>query len=1466
MKEFKFRLKADVSYLEAQFKGGAAELAKFVSQVDKAEKKLEIFQEANVYLSQMDDMLSKVKNKYPDLFAKIFDGVDKQVKTALEPFKQMPEIIGQALDKVGLQMQDVITGKNKDATLSEVKSWAKSIKNVADALDIKVDFSFLDESKSSKAKVEDLVSVLKQLREAYRTTSDAAEKANIAPIAPKVKQKKGSSKKIKEPQKVLESEIANISSLKNNTKDIVEQNEKKSDSYNELIKSVERYIEISERNEELVNKPSKNRTAAENKELESIGDELVEIEERFEKLKEGSSNVLYDLLDGDIDKDNAIKKLVDMFGIEIPNAATNAGQSIENTINNAGQSIDDATLKLKTLEEELKKIKDVEAGAFFDSKTGKLSSISSGDENSVKSKLSDFENAAKNGYDTRVHTHLSDIAAPSIGSEQNDFIAWIQVFDYIKKQTIKANKEILSFDFSSLTKETLQEIANKYKELATPIIEDFANPTFAKVKEWGGYGNMDNEMQRQLREVLEVVMRDYPGIMTSFPIGDNAISDSQQLVSVITNISDVSDNASVAIKNLGEEIDEALAQETGDIESKLERLRDIADEFGRDINQKKRNSLESLIDKDNEGTLTNSQEERLSDLQDEIDDADAALEEFGETYDKIILKLDNSKKVEILPNDKGLRDLYKFMDEGYGETFNGVDVADIEFIRKAASATDSATNNANELRNALEGAGNETRDLKAEAEAAKKTFEMLTTELNNDLFAGRYDEFSLGKSQAELDEMRNKLQELADKGYIAADAMDAINDAYQETSGKISASYEGIRNENMYKEEAGSYDEGYLAAEKRYEQNHLDDIRANNELRETIEALEKELREAQQRATTTGGQIGTAFGEESGAVKSNIQAEIDQLERLEKKIFEVKHAVEQKIQAFVNERKAVDSNVGAEIAKLEELRAKLETISNLASSIKIINVVGDASALGTGGPKPLEGKPLVGEQIGMDLDKASQDAKELAAAEKEIEIATKQTNQALDEQVAKTADLSKQRGTLNFLYKQAKESEAVLSSSWTDEEREGYEQLIAQINEYKKSKNKLTNEEINSIREAINGYKIQAEAIRKVNEEEQAAKVFSKEDLLKQTGSLGYLEKTAKESGTALSSKWTEAEKEQYEILMFKIAEYKKSKEKLTDSELESIRKVVEGYKTQAESIKRAKEEADKAKNAFGLKELNKATGSKNNLEAIGKTFGGSDVVITGLENMRNAYERLVEAQKKFNDGHNPTDEERIAYQNLTNQYNDAAKALDKLFSASKKMSENKRWEQSITQEDLGGNIEDTMRRIVESTEKGRVKFEQFNAETGTLDYSVRRIDGTWDHFTAQVDEAGMAIVGLGGKVKTTNGLFRELASGALNQFKNAMKRFTGFDIFYKFVAQVRQGIQYVKEIDLAMTELKKVTNETEETYVKFLQTASKTSSVIGSTVADFTNATADFARLGYSISEAAQLAEAASIYKNVGD
>lgn len=82
----------------------------------------------------------------------------------------------------------------------------------------------------------------------------------------------------------------------------------------------------------------------------------------------------------------------------------------------------------------------------------------------------------------------------------------------------------------------------------------------------------------------------------------------------------------------------------------------------------------------------------------------------------------------------------------------------------------------------------------------------------------------------------------------------------------------------------------------------------------------------------------------------------------------------------------------------------------------------------------------------------------------------------------------------------------------------------------------------------------------------------------------------------------------------------------------------------------------------------------------------------------------------------------------------------------------------------------------------------------------------------------------------------------------------------------VRTMVSSVIELDTAMTELKKVTDETNATYNQFLENATVRAKNLGAALSDVVTASADFARLGFNIDQAEKLADAAIIYKNVGD
>lgn len=117
-----------------------------------------------------------------------------------------------------------------------------------------------------------------------------------------------------------------------------------------------------------------------------------------------------------------------------------------------------------------------------------------------------------------------------------------------------------------------------------------------------------------------------------------------------------------------------------------------------------------------------------------------------------------------------------------------------------------------------------------------------------------------------------------------------------------------------------------------------------------------------------------------------------------------------------------------------------------------------------------------------------------------------------------------------------------------------------------------------------------------------------------------------------------------------------------------------------------------------------------------------------------------------------------------------------------------------------------------------------------------------------------------------TGKIGRTFSSTFQGAFKSILQYVNVSTIIYQSISGLKQMFQNVVDIDTAMTELKKVTNETAESYSKFLSTAGSSAKEIGTTVTGIIESTADFARLGYSFSDSQELAKTANIYAVVGD
>jgi hypothetical protein len=158
------------------------------------------------------------------------------------------------------------------------------------------------------------------------------------------------------------------------------------------------------------------------------------------------------------------------------------------------------------------------------------------------------------------------------------------------------------------------------------------------------------------------------------------------------------------------------------------------------------------------------------------------------------------------------------------------------------------------------------------------------------------------------------------------------------------------------------------------------------------------------------------------------------------------------------------------------------------------------------------------------------------------------------------------------------------------------------------------------------------------------------------------------------------------------------------------------------------------------------------------------------------------------------------------------------------------------------------------------------NDKLGKLNFVVDDGQGSLTQYTIALDKASGATKLLQNNTKPALTVLQKFGQSLKKDFTGLLTAVMGGTSIHTFVQYMRQGVQSVRELDLALTELKKVTDATEETYDKFLDTAASTSARIGSTLSNMTSATAEFAKLGYDIATAASMAESALVYTNVGD
>lgn len=164
-------------------------------------------------------------------------------------------------------------------------------------------------------------------------------------------------------------------------------------------------------------------------------------------------------------------------------------------------------------------------------------------------------------------------------------------------------------------------------------------------------------------------------------------------------------------------------------------------------------------------------------------------------------------------------------------------------------------------------------------------------------------------------------------------------------------------------------------------------------------------------------------------------------------------------------------------------------------------------------------------------------------------------------------------------------------------------------------------------------------------------------------------------------------------------------------------------------------------------------------------------------------------------------------------------------------------------------------RKLKGEFEELRIAYKNAFDESGNVKITnaeLQRLDNTLSKLNAEFEATG--------KHKTILG---SLTSRITDMNAKFLAQYFSFQDILRYA---QQAYQYVADIDKQMIELEKVSDMSASRLAESFNHAKESAKDLGSTVSDVISATADWSRLGYNADEAEQLAEVATIYKNVGD
>lgn len=185
------------------------------------------------------------------------------------------------------------------------------------------------------------------------------------------------------------------------------------------------------------------------------------------------------------------------------------------------------------------------------------------------------------------------------------------------------------------------------------------------------------------------------------------------------------------------------------------------------------------------------------------------------------------------------------------------------------------------------------------------------------------------------------------------------------------------------------------------------------------------------------------------------------------------------------------------------------------------------------------------------------------------------------------------------------------------------------------------------------------------------------------------------------------------------------------------------------------------------------------------------------------------------------------------------------------------------------GNIKEAKKEVMDlmkSIHGANAEFVGFTKGYQGMIVSVKNKDGTVTKYKASLDAATGAVRELATSENVYMSAGAQWISGVKNKIKELTQYMTGIGMITRVFSELKNGFVVVKDLDTALTEMRKVSNETVSSLKAFQKESFGIADSVGATAKTIQDSTADWMRLGEEIDDAKKSAATANILLNVSE